>query len=213
MAQPISTVDNDRSNFRRRGSKLLSALRSLTNSGKISFNWSQSLSDSILTRQAVSSMSAEPASLPNTRKFPQLFIQEEPTVVHRTQFKSRPSLIEITAEGSTPPSSGADSSSKSFRPFESTGKTSLDSKFSSKSKSTKAITQSSSENKKVVIQGDFGSYDLPLAPIAESESVDASLPVPSKSDFSTHPNNYIPLPVLNDPCALFSVTSLFIHLH
>jgi hypothetical protein len=111
--------------------------------------------------------------------------------VHRTQFKSRPSLIsidkgvtEITPEGSPSISPSTSSSGKSSvpRPYESTGKTSLDWKFSSASK---AISQHSSENKKLVtkqgLAGDIGSNELPLTPIAEVESVEAPKPVPSMS--------------------------------
>jgi hypothetical protein len=113
----------------------------------------------------------------NVRKISQLFIHDEPTIVHRTQFKSRPSLIEPSTSPST-----SNGKSSDPRPAQSTGKTSLDSKFSSKSI---GIAQRSSENKKVMakqlIPGDFGSStELSLAPIAEVEMADPE-PVPSKS--------------------------------
>jgi protein-serine/threonine kinase len=121
--------------------------------------------------------------------------QLEPTVVHRTQFKSRPSVIsidkgviEITPEASpsTSPESSTNSGKSSLpRPGESTGKTSLDSKFSSKSK---VISQHSSENKKVVSKqtaGEGGSNENNLAPIAEVESVETPEPVPSELSCSS----------------------------
>ena len=82
-------------------------------------------------------------------------------------------------EGSSPPSSGGNDSSKYFRPYESTGKTSLDSKFSS-SKSNR-IAQRSSENKRSAVKQPMarGSNSHELAPIAEVDLVDED-PVPSK---------------------------------
>jgi protein-serine/threonine kinase len=115
--------------------------------------------------------------------------QFEPTVVHRTQFKSRPSLIsidkvliEITPEGSPSTSAGESSSGKSSapRPGESTGKTSLDSKFSTKSK---GISQHSSENKKIIARqmtGEGGSNENQLTTIAEVEICEEPEPVPSQ---------------------------------
>jgi protein-serine/threonine kinase len=116
--------------------------------------------------------------------------QLEPTVVHRTQFKYRPSVIsidrsvaEIIPEASPPtsPESSSNSGKSSLpRPGESTGKTSLDSKFSSKSK---GISQHSSENKKVVSKqatGEGGSNENNLAPIAEVEGLETPGPVPSE---------------------------------
>lgn len=121
--------------------------------------------------------------------------QLEPTVVHRTQFKSRPSIISmdkgilnisLTPEASpspetSPSNSGGESSSNtgkySTTPGESTGKTSLESKNSAKSK---AASQSS-ENKKVCpkqILVDSGSD--PLTTIPEVETVEDPEPVPSK---------------------------------
>jgi len=126
--------------------------------------------------------------------------QLEPTVVHRTQFKSRPSVIsidrgviELTPEAS--PSTSTESSRNSGksslpRPGESTGKTSLDSKFSS-SKS-KAVSQHSSENKKILSKqttGEGGSNENPLTPIAEVEAPEAPEPVPSE-----HFSGFSPLP-------------------
>lgn len=116
--------------------------------------------------------------------------QLEPTVVHRTQFKSRPSIIsidnviEISPVGS-PSASAGDSSSNSGkssipRPYESTGKTSLDSKFSTNSK---GASQHSSENKKAVskqVTGEGGSNENALTPIAEVEITETPEPIPSK---------------------------------
>jgi protein-serine/threonine kinase len=116
--------------------------------------------------------------------------QLEPTVVHRTQFKSRPSIIsidnviDISPVGS-PSASAGDSSSNSGkssipRPCESTGKTSLDSKFSTNSK---AASQHSSDNKKAVSKqatGEGGSNENALTPIAEVETTETPEPIPSK---------------------------------
>jgi protein-serine/threonine kinase len=115
--------------------------------------------------------------------------QLEPTVVHRAQFKSRPSvisfdkdIIELTPESS--PSNSAESSSngsKSTVPRQSTGKTSHDSKFSAKSK---AASQHSSDHKKAVAKqttAEGGSNENVLTPIAEVEAIEPPEPVPSKS--------------------------------
>jgi protein-serine/threonine kinase len=114
----------------------------------------------------------------------------EPTVVVRTQFKSRPGVIsidrgflEITREPSPPTSPESSiNSGKSLipRPAESTEKTSLDSKLSSKSK---GVSQHSSENKKVLSKlatGEGGSNEHNLAPIAEVDCVETPEPVPSE---------------------------------
>jgi hypothetical protein len=91
-------------------------------------------------------------------------------------------VIEVIPDGSTEPStpsSGGNDSPKSFRPAESTGKTSLDSKFSSQI--SNRLAQSSSENKKTagnqVVAG--GSSPTELAAIAEVEFIEAA-PVPSE---------------------------------
>lgn len=138
------------------------------------------------------SASPQPSTSAQGRRFSMVLLkgQLEPTVVHRAQFKSRPSVIsidrgviEITTEPSPPTSPGSSSNSgKSSipRPGESTGKTSLDSKFSSKSK---GVSQHSSENKKVVSKqatGEGGSNENTLAPIAEVECVETPEPVPSE---------------------------------
>lgn len=149
--------------------KLVSALRSLTNSGKPKFRIAQNIrtiqipdSDASYVVSAVESASP-PES--NIRKISQLFIQDEPTVVHRAQFKSRPSIIEI--EPSTSPSTSSKSSDP--RPAQSTSKTSLD--FSS------GVAQRISENKNM--SSKHGSDERPLAPIAEVDMIDA-VPVPSE---------------------------------
>lgn len=91
-------------------------------------------------------------------------------------------VIELTPESS--PSNSAESSSnggKSTIPRQSTGKTSLDSKFSAKSK---AASQHSSDNKKAAVKqvtGESGSNENVLTPIAEVDAVEAPEPVPSES--------------------------------
>jgi protein-serine/threonine kinase len=119
--------------------------------------------------------------------------QLEPTVVHRTQFKSRPSLIsmdrgltELTPPPEGSPSTSAESSNNSGkssvpRSGELTGKTSLfDSKYSQKSK---IASQHSSENKKLLSKQatpEGGSNENSLTPIAEVEAPDDPEPTPSE---------------------------------
>lgn len=92
--------------------------------------------------------------------------------------------MEVSPEGSPSASAGGSSlnSGKSSipRPCESTGKTSLDSKFSTKSK---GASQESSENKKAVSKqatGEGGSNEHALAPIAEIDTAETPEPIPSK---------------------------------
>lgn len=191
------------SKVRKHGSKLMSALRSMTNSGKHSSTIQSSIPhappDTWTDQHPVVSGASmaeprepSPQPTPQGRRFSMILLkgQLEPTVVHRTQFKSRPSVIsidrgilEITPEP-TPPTSPelSSNSGKSSipRPGESTGKTSLDSKFSSKSK---GVSQHSSENKKIVSKqatGEASSNENSLAPIAEVECPETPEPVPSK---------------------------------
>lgn len=120
----------------------------------------------------------------------------EPTVVHRIQFKSRPSLMSIDRgvleltppDGS--PSTSAESGSNSgkssnpnSRPGDSTGKTSLDSKFSASK--AKIFSQHSSDNKKVVAKQMVGERELNenAAPLASIEEIVDPEPVPSKAPF------------------------------
>ncbi|KAH8676810.1 kinase-like domain-containing protein [Tricladium varicosporioides] len=121
--------------------------------------------------------------------------QFEPTVVHRAQFKSRPSIIsgisdkgvlELTPEGSPPSTSGGSSGNNSGkssvpRPAVSTGKTSLESKSSSKSNVVSA-SQHSSENKKIASQRaaiEAGSSENVLSSIAEVEKPAIPAPLPT----------------------------------
>ncbi|KAH6709397.1 kinase-like protein [Leptodontidium sp. MPI-SDFR-AT-0119] len=195
ITPPTSPEDNGRpSKLRRHKSKLITALRSLRNS--------------------VSTASVAEISPPisPSRRFSAAILKgqlDEPTVVHRTQFKSRPSFIsldkgvmEITPEGS--PSTSTESSRNSGkssvpRPGDSTGKTSLDSKhFSSTSKKA---SQHSSENKKVITKqttGDCCSNENPiLAPIVESQETPDPVPTvvtveraaAAKVFFETHYNH------------------------
>lgn len=100
-------------------------------------------------------------------------------------------VMGITSEGSPPTStessrnSGKSGLSSPPRPGESTGKTSLDSKFYTKS--SKLGSQHSSENKKVAQKqelGETGSGENLLEPIAEVDLSDAPEPVPSEYFFS-----------------------------
>jgi protein-serine/threonine kinase len=117
------------------------------------------------------------------RKLSSVFLNAPSTVVHRTQFKSRPSLkshdrgmIDINLDGSPSSTSHSSSGKSSTAPrVESTGKTSLDSKISMKSK---GLSQHSSENKKLQVEGG-GSHENALTPIAEVDMMDPE-PIPSK---------------------------------
>jgi len=93
-------------------------------------------------------------------------------------------VVETSPEGSPSTSAGGSSinsgNSSIPRPGESTGKTSLDSKFSTNSK---GVSHHSSENKKAASKqatAEGGSNENVLAPIAEVESVEAPEPIPSK---------------------------------
>jgi protein-serine/threonine kinase len=119
------------------------------------------------------------------------------TVVHRSQLKSRPSLIsidkgvgvvEIMPDAS--PSTSAETSGNSGKSSgpeihnNSTGKTSQDSKFSLLAKKASGLSQHSSENKKTVIKqlAAEGSVETPLKPIQEVEVVEI-VPEPVPSEF------------------------------
>ena len=116
-------------------------------------------------------------------------LNSNPTVVHRIQFKNRPKLISLdkATTGSTAVPENSQSTSlssigkSSNTPrVESTGKTSLDSKFSMNSK---VVSQHSSEHKKLVekrLVDAGGSAENPLTSIAEVDLQDPE-PVPSKS--------------------------------
>ncbi|TVY59181.1 Serine/threonine-protein kinase cbk1 [Lachnellula cervina] len=193
LASPDSTEhDSNPAKLRRQGSpgsKLMSALRS----------WSNSVSSASFAEPEDPPF---PASPPGLRRKLSLALskgQLDPTVVHRLQFKSRPSIIsldkevvEIFPEGpEVSPSTSAGSSSVNSgkssvpRPGESTGKTSLDSKFSTKSK---GVSQHSSENKKATSKQttpEGGSNENILTPIAEVETVEAPVPIPSKLLYAT----------------------------
>lgn len=114
-------------------------------------------------------------------------LNSNPTVVHRTQFKSRPklllsfdkSVLDLAPDGSPSTSLSSTGKSSTAPRVESTGKTSLDSKFSMKSK---AASQHSSEQKKLVekrLAEAGGSTENPLTSIAEVDLQDPE-PVPSK---------------------------------
>jgi protein-serine/threonine kinase len=125
---------------------------------------------------------------------------EQPTMIVRAQFKSRPSIIsisidrdlleitpEVSPSTSVESSSGKSSAKSSIpRPGDSTGKTSFHSKFSTKSKGG---SQHSSENKKLPkaskqMMTESGTNENQLlTPIAEVESFEAPEPVPSKCSF------------------------------
>ncbi|QSZ33910.1 hypothetical protein DSL72_005484 [Monilinia vaccinii-corymbosi] len=166
------------SKFRRQGSKILSVLRTLTNSTSSA-------------AEEYAPLSPPPESVALGKKISMALLKAPPTIVHRTQFKSRPSLIsldkgvlESTPEAPTPPSSAESTSNsgKSSGPDakQSTQKTSLESKFSQKSA---GISQNSFENKKAtpktMIKTEGGSADGLLTPITESDNIECPQPVPT----------------------------------
>ncbi|RDW78061.1 protein kinase-like protein [Coleophoma crateriformis] len=167
--------------LRRGGSKLLSVLRALTNSASQNSSTADPLVPTPLSPDKSSAI--RPPSPGNAVKktisFTYLKGQLEPTVVHRTPHKSRPSVLSQEKEviqviqKESPPSSNGDSStaksSKSSadpRPSQSTGKTSLESKLSVKSK---PLSQQSSENRRHSPK-ESTSPEGSLAPIAEVDT-------------------------------------------
>ncbi|TGO51637.1 hypothetical protein BCON_0157g00180 [Botryotinia convoluta] len=168
------------SKFRRQGSKILSVLLSLTNN-----------SSSIALEDDYAPLSPPPESVALGKKISMALLKAPPTIVHRTQFKSRPSLIsldkgvlEFIPDAPTPPSSAesASNSGKSSGPDakQSTQKTSLESKFSQKSV---GVSHHSSENKKVMQknmnQAEVSSAEGVLASITEGDNVECPQPVPT----------------------------------
>jgi protein-serine/threonine kinase len=115
-------------------------------------------------------------------------LTSNPTVIHRAQFKSRPNLLSldkgvldsaVAADGSPSTSLSSTGKSSTALRVESTGKTSLDSKFSMNSK---GISQHSSEHKKLAekkLAEHGGSTENPLTSIAEIDLQDPE-PVPSE---------------------------------
>lgn len=182
-SSPVSLGDIGRSRIRRHGSRLISVLRSLTNSG---------------------ATDAEPTPMPTPQSTPsnvQLYsrkihslpflrgLNPETTVVHRSPQKSRPNLPPLDTAVASPEvsssTSGEANSSKSSSANrnESTGLTSFNSKFSL---SMSSKTHNSSENKKVSkspqTEGQ-SSQEKSLPPIHETPSQEAlespSQPVPT----------------------------------
>ncbi|KAI9640680.1 hypothetical protein NHQ30_010989 [Ciborinia camelliae] len=175
---PMSPIHRP-SKFRRQGSKILSVLRTLTNSS------------ASVAEPDYAPLSPPPESVALGKKISMALLKAPPTIVHRTQFKSRPSLIsldkgvlEFMQEAPTPTSSAESTSNsgKSSGPDakQSTQKTSLESKFSQKSTGT---SPHSSENKKAtpkpMNQVESNSADGLLASITESDNVECPQPVPT----------------------------------
>lgn len=119
-----------------------------------------------------------------------------PTVVHRSQLKTRHSLLSIDRDvgvvdtlPDTSPSTSAETSvnsGKSSTPEahnHSTGKTSQDSKLSHLAKKVSALSQHSSENRKTAVKLAVAecSVESPLKPILEVEVAEiVPEPVPSR---------------------------------
>ncbi|KAM3077127.1 hypothetical protein ACMFMF_005041 [Clarireedia jacksonii] len=205
---PPSSPDRP-SKFRRQGSKILSVLRTITNSNGDSTGSTETPPRCPSPTPTASSSPPAPVSL--TKKISMALLKPPPTVVHRTQFKSRPSLISLDKgildfmpDVFSLPSNveSTNNSAKSSLPGagQSTEKTSLDSKFSN-TKSA-GVSQHSSENKKVHAQHVVkGSPDDGLTPIAETDSyiIECPRPMPTvitvekaasaKVFFETHYNN------------------------
>lgn len=139
-----------------------------------------------------SPLSPPPESVALGKKISMALVKAPPTIVHRTQFKSRPSLIsldkgilEFMPDAPSSPSSAESTSNsgKSSGPDakQSTQKTSLESKFSQKSA---GISQHSSENKKAMPkttnQAEGSSAEGLLTPITENDNFECPPVVPSK---------------------------------
>lgn len=149
------------------------------------------LGSSIALEDDYAPLSPPPESVALGKKISLALLKAPPTIVHRTQFKSRPSLIsldkgvlEFMPDAPTPPSSAesASNSGKSSGPDakQSTQKTSLESKFSQKSV---GVSHHSSENKKMMSknmnQAEVSSAEGVLASITEGDNVECPQPVPS----------------------------------
>lgn len=156
---PVSLGDIGRSKIRRQGSRLISALRSLTNSG---VNDAEPIKAP--TRSPPPGSSIQPYSW---KMHPLPFLRglnPEPTVVHRSSQKGRPHLLPPldtavdSPEVSSSTSGEANSKSSSINRTESTGLTSLNSKLSL---SFSSKTHNSSENKRGM---------SPKSPQAEGQS-------------------------------------------
>ena len=157
---------------------------------------SSSVVEALSRNQTLNSVnpSAMPQMAPSAaRKLSMALLNSNPTVVHRTQFKNRPRLLSLDKEAlnstvarDVSPSTSLSSMGKSSTAprVESTGKTSLDSKFSIMSK---PMSQHSSEHKKLAdrrFAEGGGSNENLLASIAEVDLQDPE-PVPSKSQTVT----------------------------
>ena len=153
------------------------------------------LGSSIALDDDYAPLSPPPESVALGKKISMAILKAPPTIVHRTQFKSRPSLIsldkgvlEFMPDAPTPPSSAesATNSGKSSGPDAklSTQKTSLESKISQKSG---GVSHHSSENKKIMQKNmnrvEVNSAEGILASITEGDSVECPQPVPSKFPF------------------------------
>jgi protein-serine/threonine kinase len=198
------------SKLRRHGSKILTVLRSMSNyCAWPSRRYKLILADPILVASQGSiteenvpdSKQSTPTGLGKKISMAMVKGQLDPTIVHRAQLKpSRAVVIPVNKEdlvptvvenvpGSSPTSpstSGGDSTSTGRKssvpgPGLSTGKTSLDSKWSSKHN---AVSNSahSSENKKSVGKHTIAEvvHENILSSIAEAETSAAETPSPSK---------------------------------
>jgi protein-serine/threonine kinase len=196
------------SKLRRHSSKIMTVLRSMTNNCTLmSFKmlWLMLIPKCVASHASIAEVdipNLQPSNSPGLGKkisMAMLKGQPDPTVVHRAQFRAnRPVVISIDKEefdpavieivpGSSPSTSAGDSTStgrKSSAPGlgQSTGKTSLDSKWSSKH-NVVSNSAHSSENKKSGAKqamAEAGIDENILCSIAEAESHAAEIPVPSK---------------------------------
>jgi hypothetical protein len=194
---PITRSEDRPSRARRSGSKLMSVLRSLTNSGK----YASTDSIAIVTNNfiAVSSSSHGDIAASNagtselSKKNSFVFPRHEPlpTIVHRhlpTKTNAEALLdclekdcllLDQTADSSTPTTSGDTSGKSSGVLGASTGQTSLESKFAP-SIGTKVLSGHSSNNNQPKCLGD--SAELPAIQEADWEVIeDEPAASPSKS--------------------------------
>lgn len=197
--RPLGVLENtgsrsSRAKVKRHGSKLLSAIRS----------WARSrckcpllLLRAMISRYATFANKSIASFSSETGPPPAKFIKLDlPTVVVRTRLNSRPSVVDIDldndifddaqqAEASTSVESGSDpSSGKSSNPFgDSTGKTSLESKFPSQSKLASLPDtidhKKAPKSPKDLHEEKLTNENTPLTPIAEVEGLESPVPLPS----------------------------------
>lgn len=195
------------SKIRRHGSKIMSVLRSLSNSGAYFDNFQIAFLIEIYTK-LIPAIEASNTSRDETItplspsggiskrvSFSFLRMPIQPTVVHRSQLRARPSLMsidkgvslvevvpDVSLSTSAETSGNSGKSSVPENHNNSTGKTSQDSKFSQLAK-VSAQSQHSPENNKTIVKQTVveSSLETPPKPIQEVEVAEVTPePIPSK---------------------------------